>query len=107
MPDASIFDDIEFTSEVIDHRLKELAFLNRGVRIFFNDLRPEEPIHEEYIYEGGIESYVKMLNESKEVLFDNVIYMKKNRDGYEVEVALQYVNDYYPLFGIIIFLHPI
>ncbi|MBH38273.1 DNA topoisomerase (ATP-hydrolyzing) subunit B [bacterium] len=95
MPDASIFDDIEFTSEVIDHRLKELAFLNRGVRIFFNDLRPEEPIHQEYRYEGGIESYVKMLNESKEVLFDNVIYMKKNRDNYEVEVALQYVNDYY------------
>ncbi len=46
MPDASIFDDIEFTSEVIDHRLKELAFLNRGVRIFFNYLRRELPINE-------------------------------------------------------------
>ncbi len=94
-PDETIFDDIDFTLDVIDHRLRELAYLNRGVKIFFNDLRGEEPYHKEYQFEGGIESYVEMLNESKQALFPKVIYMKKKRDDYEVEVALQYVNDYY------------
>ena len=94
-PDADIFDDVDFTSDFIDHRLRELAFLNPGVKIFFNDLRPEEPITNEYKFDGGIKSYVELMNESREKLFDTAIYMKKKRDNYEVEVALQYVNDYY------------
>ena len=94
-PDDQIFDDIEFTSEVIDHRLRELAFLNRGVKIVFKDLRPEEPIENHYQFEGGIESYVQIMNDTKEELFEKVIYLKKKSDDYEVEVALQYVNDYY------------
>ncbi len=94
-PDAQIFEEVDFTSEVIDHRLRELAFLNRGLKIIFKDLRPEEPIENQYQYEGGIESYVQIMNESKEELFEKVIYLKKKRDDYEVEVALQYVNDYY------------
>lgn len=94
-PDATIFDDVNFTSEVINHRLRELAFLNRGLTITFNDTRGEEAIQECYRFDGGIESYVALMNETKQALFNKVIYMKKKRDDYEVEVSFQYVNDYY------------
>jgi DNA gyrase subunit B len=95
MPDHKIFDTLEFDRAVIDHRLKELAFLNKGVRIIFKDLREEEPYEQDYKFDGGIKSYVELLNETKEKLFETPIYLKKSRDNYEVEVGLQYVNDYY------------
>ncbi|MEK9658071.1 MAG: DNA topoisomerase (ATP-hydrolyzing) subunit B [bacterium] len=95
LPDTQIFDDIEFTKDVIDHRLKELAFLNRGVVIHFHDLRGEEPYTQTYRFDGGIQSYVEQMNEHKEALFSPAIYLKKTRDTYEVEVALQYVSDHY------------
>jgi len=94
-PDAKIFDTVEFSQDVIDHRLRELAFLNRGVRIIFHDRREEETERKEYQYEGGIQSYVEIINENKTPLFDKPIYLKNERDKYEVEIALQYVNDYY------------
>ncbi len=94
-PDATIFEEVDFTSEVIDHRLRELAFLNKGLKINFSDHRFEDPIEKTYQYEGGIISYAEHLNENKEVLFTPVIYLKKERDMYEVEVAIQYVSDYY------------
>ncbi len=94
-PDADIFDEVDFTSEVIDHRLRELAFLNQGIKITFQDLRFEEPYEKEYKFDGGIKSYVEQLNENKEALFTPPIYLKKERDLYEVEVAIQYVSDYY------------
>ncbi|MGE4169512.1 MAG: DNA topoisomerase (ATP-hydrolyzing) subunit B [Candidatus Margulisiibacteriota bacterium] len=94
-PDIQIFDDLEFTSEVIDHRLRELAFLNKGIRIIFKDTRYDVVTERDYQFEGGIISYVESINESKEALFAPPIYLKKERDGYEVEVALQYVSDYY------------
>jgi len=94
-PDATIFDDIEFSADVIDHRLRELAFLNRGVRILFEDKRGDEPYTQSYQFDGGIQSYVAHLNESKEALFTPPIYMHNERDLYEVEMAIQYVNDYY------------
>ena len=94
-PDETIFESVEFTQEVINHRLRELAFLNKGLTIHFRDLRGEEPFEQTYQYEGGIVSYVEILNEHKERLFDKPVYMKKERDGYEVEVAFQYVSDHY------------
>ena len=94
-PDATIFDDVEFTSEVIDHRLRELAFLNRGVKIIFTDNREEEPVSNEYQFEGGIQSYVDVMNENKTPLFQPSVYLKNKRDDYEVEIALQYLTDYY------------
>ena len=98
-PDATIFDDIEFTGEVIDHRLREMAFLNSGIKIIFCDERvtDEDGNVEEkvYQYDGGIKSYVEIMNEKKEALFTPPIYLKTKRDQYEVEVAVQYVNDYY------------
>ena len=94
-PDITILDDLEFTSEVINNRLKELAFLNKGIKIHFTDNRPEEPIKESYQFEGGIKSYVESLNESKEVLYSPPVYLQNERDRYQVEVAIQYVSDYY------------
>jgi DNA gyrase subunit B len=94
-PDASIFEEIDFTADVIDHRLRELAFLNPGVTIHFSDLRDVTPYTQSYCYEGGIRSYVEQMNENKTPLFAPPIYLKKERDAYEVEVALQYLSDYY------------
>lgn len=95
-PDAQIFDEVYFTTDVIDHRLKELAYLNKGVTINFKDLRNDEEIVERsYLFDGGIKSYVEHLTENKEALFTPPIYMNKVRDDYEVEVAVQYVADYY------------
>lgn len=94
-PDAQIFEEVDFTSEVIDHRLRELAFLNQGLEINFKDSRYEEIVEKSYKFDGGIKSYVEQMNENKELLFTPPIYMKKSRDSYEVEVAFQYVSDYY------------
>jgi DNA gyrase subunit B len=94
-PDATIFDTVEFSEDVIEHRLRELAFLNRGVKITFQDRRIEDSEQKTYQYEGGIQSYVQIMNENKITLFDTPIYLKNEREAYEVEIALQYVNDYY------------
>lgn len=95
-PDSKIFDTTEFTGDTIAHRLKELAYLNRGITIKFRDERDDDAITDEsYSYEGGIQSYVEDMNEQKEKLFTPAIYLKKSRDEYEVEVAIQYVSDYY------------
>ncbi|MFC1752158.1 DNA topoisomerase (ATP-hydrolyzing) subunit B [Thermoproteota archaeon] len=94
-PDAKIFDDIEFTQEIIEHRLKELAFLNKGIKINFSDNRYEIKTEKTFQYEGGLQSYVESITENKTPLFAPPIYMKKIREDYEVELALQYVTDYY------------
>jgi DNA gyrase subunit B len=94
-PDAQIFEEVDFTSEQIDFRLKELAYLNPGLRILFTDNRFEVPTVRDYQFEGGIKSYVETLNDGKTPLFAPPIYLKKDRNDYEVEVAMQYVSDYY------------
>jgi len=95
-PDKKIFDTVEFGAEAIDHRLKELAYLNRGITIHFADTRdPENLVKKTYKFDGGIASYVSEINDNKEKLFDPPIYIKKSRDRNEIEVAIQYVSDYY------------
>ncbi len=98
-PDATIFDEIEFTNEVLDHRLRELAFLNKGIKIIFVDdrIKDENGNSEEKVYqfEGGIKSYVEIMNENKEALFTPPVYLKSSRDEYEIEVSIQYVSDYF------------
>ncbi len=94
-PDAEIFETVDFTSEIIDHRLKELAFLNKGLKITFIDKRYEVITENVYQFEGGIKSYVESLNKNKTVLFDEPIYFRKTKGNYEVEIAVQYVSDYY------------
>lgn len=91
-PDGEIFTEtLEFDYETLANRLRELAFLNRGIRITIEDKRVENK-RNEYYYEGGIKSYVEHLNRTREVLHEEPIYMEGEKDGIAVEVALQY-ND--------------
>jgi len=92
-PDASIFDVLEFEFDVLEHRLRELAFLNKGLRISLKDER-EDLKEKIFCYEGGIKSFALHLNKNKEVLFKEPIYFENNKDEYQVEVAIQY-NDTY------------
>ncbi len=97
MPDHEIFDTLEFQAETLKGRLRELAFLNRGVRIRFKDLRtgqPEDEAETVYHYEGGIASFVIYQNENKEVLHDTPIYLEGVTDNVRVEVAIQYNTGY-------------
>src|SRR5699024_5395502 len=89
--DPEIFTETtEYEYEVFQHRTKELAFLNKGLQLNLHDERGDETISDEYYYEGGIKSYVEQINEAKEVLHDEVIYMDKEKEDVEVEIAIQY-----------------
>ncbi len=91
-PDDKIFEDTEFSAEVLIQRLREQAFLNRGVKIELSDLRTGKK--NVFHYEGGIVSFVRYLNRSKDVLHEEPIYMKLAREDMEVEVAIQYNDSY-------------
>ena len=91
LPDNSIFQDTNFHFDTIAQRLRELAFLNKGVRIKITDERDGN--EKEFFYEGGIVSFVDYLNKNKNVLGE-VIYFEKKVDGLDVEVALQYNESY-------------
>lgn len=92
-PDYQIFEDLEYDYDTLAQRLRELAFLNKGIRITLADER-DGGKSEEFYYEGGIKSFVEYLNRNKETLHDNVIYVEGKKEDYTVEVALQY-NDTY------------
>ncbi|MDI3312543.1 MAG: DNA topoisomerase (ATP-hydrolyzing) subunit B, partial [Thermoanaerobacterium sp.] len=91
-PDGEIFETLEYDYDVLSQRLRELSFLNKGVRIRLVDERDgkEDVFH----YEGGIVEFVKYLNRNKEVLHPEPIYMESKSDTYEVEVAMQYNDSY-------------
>jgi len=91
-PDAEIFDDVVYDFNVLAQRLRELAFLNKGINITLVDRRDDKK--EVYHYEGGIKSFVSYLNRNKEVLHPEPIYVEGNKDGILVEVALQYNDGY-------------
>lgn len=90
--DEEIFTETtEYDYETLQKRVRELAFLNKGIQITLRDERDEDNIAEDsYFYEGGIKSYVEMLNKSKEVLFDEPIYIHDSKDDVEVEISMQY-----------------
>lgn len=92
-PDPEIFEDINFSFDIIAHWLREIAFLNAGVKV---DLKDEREANKEvsYQYNGGIVEFVKYLNKNKDVLFKTPIYIYGKKDDIEVEIALQY-NDAY------------
>jgi DNA gyrase subunit B len=93
-PDGEIFTEtLVYEFDILATRLRELAFLNRGIKITIEDKR-EENKRNEYHYEGGIKSYVEHLNRTKEVVHDEPIYMEGEKDGISVEVALQYNEGY-------------
>ena len=89
-PDHEIFEETEYDFEILSQRLRELAFLNKGINIPLIDEREDEVKEEVYHYEGGIKSFVSYLNRNKEVLHDEPIYVEGLKDGIAVEVSLQY-----------------
>ena len=94
-PDPEIFTETtEFDRDVIANRLREMAFLNKGLKIIFKDEKNENAEEQVFHYEGGIGSYVEFLNKNKEVMFEKPVYIDKTVDGINVEVALQYTDAY-------------
>ncbi|MFN3786988.1 MAG: DNA topoisomerase (ATP-hydrolyzing) subunit B [Sulfurihydrogenibium azorense] len=91
-PDDSIFETTTIKFDIIQKRVRELAFLNPGVRFVVIDERKD--IKEEFYFENGIVDFVRVLNQAKEPLFDEVIYVKGEKDGVLVEVAFQYTKSY-------------
>lgn len=95
VPDPEIFNEtIEFDYDTLANRVRELAFLTKGVNIIIEDLREGKERKNEYCYEGGIKSYVEHLNRSKEVVHEEPVYIEGEKDGITVEVALQYNDSY-------------
>ncbi len=93
-PDPEIFTEtIEFDFDTLAKRIRELAFLNKGLRITLEDKRGEYR-KKEFHYEGGIRSYVASLNKSKTVLFEEPIYIEAERDGIQIEISIQYNDGY-------------
>lgn len=91
-PDAEVFDTTDFSFDTLSQRLRELAFLNAGVRIQIKDDRSEKS--HDFIYEGGIRSFVEYLNRAKNSLHPEPIYFHGIKDGAEIEIALQYNDGY-------------
>ena len=95
-----IFDEVNYNFDTMVNRMRELAFLNHGVRITVTDERPEEPVQKSFCYEGGIVSFVKHINRNKDVLHPEPIYIEARRDdpakgeSASLEVAMQYNDDY-------------
>jgi DNA gyrase subunit B len=85
----------EYDRKTIEHRLRELAFLNSGVRIVFKDLRGPEPFEETLFYEGGVKAYVAHLDRSRSALIPDAVYVVGERDGISVEAALQWNDGYH------------
>ena len=99
LPDPEIFKETTvFEFEKLAVRVRELAFLNKGLNISITDRRPEEPVEQDYYYEGGIKSYVEFLNRNKKVLFEEPIYIEGEQDDIQVEVGIQYTDGYHTNF---------
>ncbi|MCM3903120.1 MAG: DNA topoisomerase (ATP-hydrolyzing) subunit B [Pyrinomonadaceae bacterium] len=93
-PDAQIFDHTEFSFDKLSERLREKAFLNKGIRITIKDEREEPERSHEFYYKGGIAEFVKHLNKNKSTLHDKPIYFEKEGDSLSIEVAIQYNDGY-------------
>ena len=93
-PDGEIFDETEFDFDTLERRLREMAFLNKGIKITLKDEREGRKKEEVFHYEGGIKEFVVHLNKNKEALHENVIYFEVIDKDREVEVAMQYTDRY-------------
>ncbi|NBK00077.1 DNA topoisomerase (ATP-hydrolyzing) subunit B [bacterium 1xD8-48] len=97
-PDASIFQEtVEFEFDILKQRLREMAFLTKGIYIILRDMRVEEgskPIEREFHYEGGIKEFVSYLNRSKTPLYEDIMYFESSKNNVYVEVAMQHNDSY-------------
>ena len=94
-PDSEIFDTEIYDYETLKVRVRELAFLNRGLQLTLRDDRDEEDTQgEKFLYEGGISEYVRFLNKNKTPIHDDIIHLEGEQDGIFFEVAMQYNNSY-------------
>lgn len=93
-PDAQIFEDTVYDFEILKERLRETAFLTKGLKIILIDDRGEQSVERIFYYEGGIKEYVEYLNRPHDVLYPEIIYCEGTKDNVYVEVALQHNNSY-------------
>lgn len=93
-PDTEIFEEVEFDYSTLQHRLREMAFLNKGIKINLSDERPGNKKKESFYYEGGLKEFVSFINQNKEILHEEVIYFEIIKKDLEVEVAMQYTDKY-------------
>lgn len=94
MPDAEIFDEIEFSFDTLEYRLRELSFLNKGIKIIFEDKREGKEKYRDFHYTGGLVEYVKFLNKSRTGIHEDIVYIDKKVDDCLVEIAMQYTDGY-------------
>ncbi len=94
LPDKDIFDTVEFDFDTLEDRMREMAFLNKGVKLVLRDERGEKEREKVFKYDGGIIEMVKYLNKSKNPIVEDIIYIDEEKDGQEVEIALQYTDGY-------------
>ena len=94
LPDKEIFEDTVFDFETLKVRFREMAFLTKGLFISLTDFREEKPVRREFHYEGGIKEFVTYLNRSKTPLYEEIIYCEGEKNGVQVEVAMQHNDSY-------------
>lgn len=95
LPDKTVFTETtEFDYDTLKHRLREMAFLTKGIKIVLHDDRQEEPVIEAFYYEGGIKEYVEYLNRHKDPLYEDIIYCEGQKGDVYVEVAFQHNDSY-------------
>jgi DNA gyrase subunit B len=91
-PDPQVFETLDFSFDILSQRLRELAFLNKGVRITIEDERSQKK--HEFVYKGGIVSFVEHLNRAKTPIHSRVVYLEGEREGIDIEIALQWNDGY-------------
>ena len=94
LPDDKVFEELIYKYDTLEHRLRELAFLNKGIHITLEDKREDLQKVKEFHYTGGLVEFVKYLNKNKTPIHDEVIYFEKKQGDYTVEIAMQYTDAY-------------
>ena len=94
MPDDAVFEETQYKYDTLEHRLRELAFLNKGIHITLEDKREDLQKVKEFHYTGGLVEFVRYINKNKSPIHDDVIYFEKKQGVYTVEIAMQYTDAY-------------